>query len=128
MSIENRIEKFRLLLQERGLHGYIINGTDPHQSEYPPERWRTRAWISGFTGSAGTVVVTRTAAGLWTDSRYHLAAEKQIQDTGINLYRSGNQGVPGYDDWLLENCSSGQKIGFDGASFSVAQYRSLSES
>ncbi|MFP4442579.1 MAG: aminopeptidase P family protein [Spirochaetia bacterium] len=127
MSIENRIEKFRLLLQERGLHGYIINGTDPHQSEYPPERWRTRAWISGFTGSAGTVVVTRTAAGLWTDSRYHLAAEKQIQDTGINLYRSGNQGVPGYDDWLLENCSSGQKIGFDGASFSVAQYRSLSE-
>jgi Xaa-Pro aminopeptidase len=127
MNISNRIEKLRLLIQERGIHAYVINGTDPHQSEYPPERWRTRAWISGFTGSAGTVVVTRNKAGLWTDSRYHLAAEGQLKDTGIELFRSGNPGVPAYDDWLKENCSSGQKVSFDAGSFSVAQFRKLSQ-
>ncbi len=77
--INERISELRKVMAEEGLDAYIISGSDPHQSEYTAERWTTRRWISGFTGSAGLVVVTADKAGLWTDSRYFLQAESELQ-------------------------------------------------
>ena len=82
MTVKERIENLRNYMQQWGWSAAIISGSDPHNSEYTPERWRQRAFISGFTGSAGTVIVTMDHAGLWTDSRYWLAAEKSLAGTG----------------------------------------------
>ena len=84
-------------MQHSGIDAYIIPSNDPHISEYPAEHWKCREWISGFSGSAGTVIVTESKAGLWTDSRYFLQAEAQLDGTGIDLYR---QGLPGTMDML----------------------------
>ena len=78
MCINDRINALRVQMKQHGVDAYIISSSDPHQSEYVPERWSGRQWISGFTGSAGTVVVTTSHAGLWTDVRYFLQAEEQL--------------------------------------------------
>ena len=80
-NINKRVAELRLHLRKNGLAAYIFPSTDPHHSEYPPEHWKTREWISGFNGSAGTAVVTSDDAALWTDSRYFIAAEEQLKDT-----------------------------------------------
>ena len=84
--IGRKLQGLREELRERGLDGYLITGTDPHQSEYVPLRWRTREFISGFTGSAGTVIVTMDKALLWTDSRYWIQAGKELADTEFIPY------------------------------------------
>ena len=109
--INERLSKLRKVMSQEGLNAYIIGGSDPHQSEYTAERWATRRWISGFTGSAGLVVVTEDTAGLWTDSRYFLQAEKELKDTDITLFKSGLADTPDYMEWLSDVLSSGSKIG-----------------
>ena len=84
-NIFSRIDSLRKLLSENNLSAFIIPSTDPHLSEYVASHWKSREWISGFTGSAGTVVVTLDKAGLWTDSRYFLQAADQLENSGITF-------------------------------------------
>lgn len=107
-------------MEEKGLHAFIIPSTDPHLSEYPASHWESRVWISGFTGSAGTVVVTRDKAGLWTDSRYFLQAAQQLKDTGIDLFREGLPNTPSIEDWLIAELSVGNNVGIHGNVYAAA--------
>jgi Xaa-Pro aminopeptidase len=114
MKITQKIEKLREKMAELGINAYIIPSTDPHISEYVPQRWTSRAWISGFTGSAGTIVVTDKIAGLFTDSRYFLQATHELEGSAIELFKVGNTGVEDYPDWIKSNLKSGDVLGFDG--------------
>ena len=127
MSIDNRLQKLRDLMADRKIDAYIIPTSDPHQSEYISEYYKTREFISGFDGSAGTVVVTPTKAGLWTDSRYFLQAEKQLENTGIDLYKMGLDGELTVEEFLENEVSEFGKIGFDGLCFSFGDYKKLSQ-
>ncbi|MFP4374149.1 MAG: aminopeptidase P family protein [Spirochaetaceae bacterium] len=127
MDIPQRVNALRSRMRAHGLSAYIIPSSDPHQSEYPPERWRARQWISGFEGSAGTVVITLDGAGLWTDSRYYLEAEQALRDTPIALFRADQAHVPQYVDWLSKNVPAGARVGFDSAVLSLETSRSLRE-
>ena len=125
MEIRQRITALRREMSAHNLDAYVITTADPHQSEYPPEHWRHRAWISGFHGSAGTVVVTHEKAGLWTDSRYFLEAEHALAGSGIELFRLQEPGVPDYPDWLADVVSADGAVGCDGASLSLSTFRAL---
>lgn len=124
--IRQRVEQLRKLMRQRGLAAYVITGTDPHQSEYVCERWRTRSWISGFTGSAGTVVFTQDSAGLWTDSRYFLQAGLQLDKQVYSLFKSGMPGVPSWQEYLISTLNGSQNIGICAAEITLAGYRELS--
>ena len=87
--ITHRVGILRTWMRQNGLSAYIFPSTDPHSGEYVPDHWKTREWISGFNGSAGTAVVTQTRAALWTDSRYWLAAEEQTAGTPFEVIRCG---------------------------------------
>ena len=112
--IKERIAKLRSLMAEKGMDAYIIPSADNHQSEYVGEFFKARAYMTGFTGSAGTAVVTRGKAGLWTDGRYFLQAELQLEGTGIELFRMGNPGVPTVMEYLEAEMPWNGKLGFDG--------------
>lgn len=112
-------------MKERGIDAYIVPSSDPHQSEYVAEHYTARAFITGFTGSAGTAVITLKDAGLWTDGRYFIQAENQLKDTGVTLFRMGEKGVPTIEKFLRENLPFGAKVGFDGKVVSVQYFRSL---
>ena len=88
-KITERVERLRDYMQQNGLSAFIFPSTDPHCGEYVPAHWMTRQWISGFDGSAGTAVVTLSDAALWTDSRYFIAAENQLQGTPFRLMKDG---------------------------------------
>lgn len=112
-------------MKEKKIDAYIIPSSDPHLSEYPADRWKSRGWISGFDGSAGTVVVTATKAGLWTDSRYFLQAGIQLEGSGIDLYKMALPETPTIPDFLLHELQSGQTVGADGLTYSVAEAEKL---
>ncbi len=114
-------------MAEKGIDAYIIPTYDAHQSEYVGDHWKSRIWISGFTGSAGTVVVTKDAAGLWTDGRYFIQAASQIANSEIKLFKMGIPGVPSYMDWLKDNLSEGETIGFDGKVFPQSDVKQMEE-
>ncbi len=114
MNIPRRIESLRRLMDSSGVDAYIVTGSDPHGSEYPPAGWRTREWISGFSGSAGIVAVTKDCAGLWTDFRYWIQASDELSGSGIDLFKDGRDGVAAIQDWLADNLTSGDKVGFNG--------------
>ncbi len=126
MTVKERIEKLRALMREKNIEAYIIPSFDSHQSEYVAEHYKSRAWISGFTGSAGTVVITLNSAGLWTDGRYFIQAEKQLQGSGIELFKMGQPTVPTYIEWIKENVEKNSTIGFDGKVFPVSLYKDMS--
>ncbi|MGE5632672.1 MAG: aminopeptidase P family protein [Caulobacteraceae bacterium] len=123
--IKERISKLRKLMKERGIDAYIIPSFDAHQSEYVPEHWKCRQWISGFTGSAGTVVVTEKEAGLWTDGRYFIQAEKQLEGSGIKLFKIAMPGVPTFIEWIGTSLPSGSTVGFDGRVISVSSFKDM---
>lgn len=110
---KERIQQLRQLMKKHKIDAYIIPSTDPHQSEYVPALWQRRAWISGFDGSAGDVVVTADQAGLWTDSRYFLQAEEQLRDSGIKLYKIGRPGTPSLISFLKTTLPKGAALGID---------------
>lgn len=114
MEAKERIDNLRRLMKDKGITAYIIPTSDPHQSEYLADYYKTRVWISGFTGSAGTVVVTEKDAILWTDGRYFIQAEKELKGSGIELYKMGIPGFPTYIEWLKDNLKEGDILGFDG--------------
>ena len=114
MEVNQRIDKLRQLMNEKGIDAYIIPTYDPHQSEYLADHYKARTWISGFTGSAGTVVITQKEAILWTDGRYFIQAEKELRPSEIKLSKMGIPGFPTYTEWLNDNLDKGDTLGFDG--------------
>ncbi|NNE29815.1 MAG: aminopeptidase P family protein [Saprospiraceae bacterium] len=127
MTINARISALRKAMLKKGIDAYIIPSTDPHQSEYVADHWQARKWISGFDGSAGTVIITKDHAGLWTDSRYFLQAEEQLKGSEMELHKLLIPHTPEHLLWLEENLSAGQTIGLDGWLRSAKQIDSLSE-
>lgn len=113
-KIRSRLTAFRKQMKLHQLSAFIIPSTDPHAGEYIPEHWETRKWISGFTGSAGTIVITLDNAGLWTDSRYFIQAEKQLEGSGIHLFKERLPETPSICEWLGSILKEGDKIGLDG--------------
>ncbi|BAE86481.1 aminopeptidase P family protein [Desulfitobacterium hafniense] len=125
MDIQGRVAKLRKLMADNGLAAYIIPSSDSHLSEYVADHFKSRQWISGFTGSAGTVVITLKDAGLWTDGRYYIQAEQQLRNSGIRLFKAADPQVPSYTEWLKENLPEGSTLGLDGHVFSAKQLRDM---
>jgi Xaa-Pro aminopeptidase len=111
--MSEKLAALRHLTKRRGVRAYLIPSADPHQSEYVPECWKRRQFITGFTGSAGDAVVTLRKAGLWTDSRYYLQAEREIKGSGFQLFKSGLPGVPTWQEWLVKELRRGDNLGLD---------------
>ena len=125
--INDRIAKLRKVMKERGIFAYIIPSADYHQSEYVGEFFKGRQFISGFTGSAGTVVITEEKAILWTDGRYFLQADKELAGTCVELYKMGQEGVPTTFEYIEKEVPAGSKIGFDGRAISALMGKDLEE-
>lgn len=123
--ISGRIDALRKKMDAAGVAAVIIPQTDAHQSEYLAEHWQVRQWLSGFTGSAGSLVVTADAALLWTDSRYFLQAAQQLEGSGIELMKDGLPATPSIEDWLCKALPADSTVGIDGMVFSVADVERL---
>ena len=120
-TIPERLEKLRAKMQEKGIDIYIIPTADFHQSEYVGEHFKAREYITGFTGSAGTAVVSKTEARLWTDGRYFIQAAKQLEGTTVELMKMGQPGVPKIGEYLETALAEGETVGFDGRVVSVTE-------
>lgn len=121
-----RLALLRGAMTREDLAAYVVPSADPHLSEYLPERWQARQWLSGFTGSVGTLVVTADFAGLWVDSRYWMQAEAQLAGTGVALMKMvGGQQTQPHVEWLAEHVPEGTTVGVDGAVLGVAAARAL---
>ena len=118
-DVQNRISSLRQLLEKENLFAWVSITSDPHASEYLPPHWADREWLSGFTGSAGTLIVTQHDALLWTDSRYWTQASGQLEGSGITLMKDGAPGVEGWDQWLSRHAPDGSSVGINGRSLSV---------
>ncbi|MFT6782233.1 MAG: Xaa-Pro aminopeptidase [Saprospiraceae bacterium] len=127
MSINERLSDLRKAMQIKGLDAYIVPSNDIHQSEYVAEHWNCREWVSGFTGSAGLIVVTARHAGLWTDSRYFLQGEMELAGTAIKLHKPKDRFAPEHITWLNENLPKGAVIGMDGDLCTISQFKKYSE-
>ena len=124
-QIKERLEALRQAMKNAGVAACIIPGTDPHAGEYIADYWKERVWITGFTGSAGTAAVTLEKAGLWTDSRYFLQAAKELEGSGIELYKMGLPETPGLPAFILRNLQENETVGLDGQTYSVADAEEL---
>lgn len=124
-NIPERIAALREAMKQHTIDAYIIPTSDPHMSEYPADCWKYREWISGFTGSAGTVVITAGKAGLWTDSRYFLQASAQLEGTGIELYKMALPETPSIAEFLAHELKAGQTVGLNGETYNLADARAL---
>lgn len=124
-TINNRIAALRAHIAQEQIQAFIIPSTDPHLSEYVAPHWQSRKWISGFTGSAGTVVVTAKDAGLWTDSRYFLQAARQLEGTCITLYKEMLPETPNIPEFLSAHLQEGDCVGIDGKMFSAEEVEHL---
>lgn len=126
-SIAERINKLRELMKENGIDIYIIPTADFHQSEYAGAYFKAREFMTGFTGSAGTAVITQNEAGLWTDGRYFIQAANQLQGTPVKLFKMGEPGVPTIKEYLKDTLQEGETIGFDGRVVSMHEGTSYEE-
>ncbi len=123
--IQVRLDSLRLSMRQNGIDAVIIPGTDPHASEYIASCWKDREWISGFTGSAGTVMVGLEFAGLWTDSRYFLQATNQLEGSGIHLMKQGLAGTPEINTWLIQNLEAGKTVAVNAQMISANAFKKL---
>lgn len=122
--IKERVEKMRAYMRANNFSAFIVVSSDPHSSEYVADCWKSREWVSGFDGSAGTVVITLEKALLWTDSRYWIAAEKALQGTGYTLMKDGDSETPSIVEWLCANLNAGDVVAVDGTVCSVVDANS----
>ena len=127
MTVRERIQALRENMKKHQIDVYMIPSSDFHESEYVGDYFKVREFISGFTGSAGTVVVTMDEAGLWTDGRYFIQAAKQLEDTGIKLFKSGEPGVPTVEEYIVDAMPVEGTLGFDGRVVSAQQGMKLNE-
>jgi Xaa-Pro aminopeptidase len=125
MNTDQKLDALRSQMRAAGVHAYLVPGTDPHQGEYVPQCWQRREWVSGFTGSAGELVVSLDDACLWTDGRYFLQAENELADSGIQLMRMGEPGVASVETHLVSTLQAGQRVGVDPHLLSIGRARSL---
>lgn len=125
--IKNRLEQLRKCMKEKDIFAYIIPSSDFHQSEYVGDYFKCRKFISGFTGSAGTVVVTLDEAGLWTDGRYFIQAENQLKGSTIKLFKMGEENVPTIEEYLDSVLKDGDTLAFDGRVVSAKEGKSYEE-
>ena len=119
MTIQQRITALRQLMKEKNIDAYIVPSSDNHQSEYVGDYFKAREFITGFTGSAGTAIITQTEAGLWTDGRYFIQAEKELSGSGVKLYKMGNPNVPEIEEYLDSVLPNDGVLGFDGRVISM---------
>jgi Xaa-Pro aminopeptidase len=124
MTNSEKLHALRESMRNENIDAYIITSADPHISEYLPDRYKSIEWTSGFTGSAGTLVITSDFAGLWTDSRYFIQAAEQLKGTGFELVKLKNQGAAEYAEWLGDTLKKGDTVAFDGklAPIAIAKY------
>ncbi len=125
MNVPERISALRALMDERGYDAYMVPTDDNHQSEYVGEHFKARAFITGFTGSAGTAVITKDAAGLWTDGRYFIQAEQQLSGNGVKLFKMGEPGVPTVEEFIADVLPEGGTLGFDGRVVAMGEGQAL---
>ena len=126
-SIDNRIEALRKEMKKHNLAAYVIPSSDAHQSEYVNEHWKSREWISGFTGSAGLVIITPNHAGLWTDSRYFIQAKTELANSQMVLHKQGVPHAPEHNAWMRDTLPKGGTIGLDGKLFSIGQIQAMQQ-
>lgn len=124
-NIINRIKSLRDYMKVCGVSAFISPSTDPHSGEYVPEHWESRKWISGFTGSAGTAVITDNDGGVWTDSRYFIQAEEQLSGTGLKLFKDRLPETPSISEWLNKALKPGDSVGFDGWVNTVSEVQEI---
>ena len=123
--IPARLAALRDAMQQHGVDAVLVPSADPHLSEYLPEHWQARAWLSGFTGSAGTLIVTADHAGLWTDSRYFSQAERQLAGTGISLMKLQVPHAAEHLAWLQNNLHESNVLAIAGDSLAVSAQRQI---
>ena len=123
MNTNKKIALLRKKMVEKNIAALVVPSGDPHQSEYMADFWQARQWLTGFTGSAGTAVVTKDAAILWTDFRYWIQAASQIGTSDFELFKQGEPGVPAFEAWLYQTLSSGDIIAMDGKIVSAANVK-----
>lgn len=128
-TINERVGRLRSWMKENGFTAFVFPSSDPHNSEYVADHWKSREWISGFSGSAGTAVVTLEHAALWTDSRYFIAAEKELNGTGFQLMKLRVEGTPSVSQWLASELSTYEKavVGLDGNVNSFAEVAAMEQ-
>ena len=114
-----RLEQLRVFMRSADLDAVVIYSTDPHFSEYPAARWKQVEWLCGFSGEAGDLAITLDDAGLWTDSRYFIQAERQLAGTGVSLHKSRISGAQSIEDWLLKEIGEGARVGVDSLCTSI---------
>ena len=124
-EIPARLEAMRKFMEKKKLDAFIIPSTDAHLSEYPPKYWESRKWISGFTGSAGTAVVTKDKAGVWTDSRYFLQGATELKDTGFDLFKMGQPETPDMTSWIINQVGEGATVGIDALVYAASDAKTL---
>ncbi len=125
MNVSERVSKLQDLLKSQNLAAYVVPSADPHQSEYVAEKWNRRKYISGFTGSAGLFALNTETAGLWTDGRYFEQAETELKGTPIHLFKQGVQGVPEWQEWMIQTLKRGSRVGINPSLFSTASYQKI---
>src|SRR5476651_1018823 len=126
-AIADRLAQLRLAMHRHQIDALLVPSADPHLSEYLPGRWQGREWLSGFTGSVGTLVVTQEFAGVWTDGRYWEQAETELAGSGIVLKKIPSGASVLFIDWLGETMQPGQTVGVDGAVLGLANARMLQQ-
>ncbi|EGT4052676.1 aminopeptidase P family protein [Clostridioides difficile] len=127
MNIKDRLSGLRKFMEEKNIDAYMIPSSDNHQSEYVGDYFKSREFISGFNGSAGTVIVTKDEAGLWTDGRYFIQAESQLEGSTIKLFKMGQEGCPTTNEYLYKNIPEGGTLGFDGRVISAREGATIAE-
>ena len=125
MTAKEKVAQLRAAMQEQNIEAFIVYSADPHMSEYLPEEWKERTWLSGFTGSAGFVVVTKNNAGLWTDGRYFTQAPIELAGSGIELFKDGMEGTPNYIDWIISETQEGSAVAVNALCTSNANWEML---
>ena len=127
MTIKQKLNALRILMKEKKIDAYLVATDDFHGSEYVGDYFKCRKYITGFTGSAGTAIITQDMAGLWTDGRYFIQAADQLRDTTIELFKSGEPGVPTVHQFLNDKLEEGRCLGFDGRTVSAREAEELQE-
>jgi len=125
MKCVEKLSALRSVMKREGVDAYIVLTSDAHGTEYLPEYWQCRAWLSGFTGSAGSLVVTKDEAHLWADGRYYIQARDQLQRSTITLQKMGLDGVPSLQEWVRDNLPEKAVVGIDGRTVSAELYRTF---
>ncbi|WP_175620892.1 aminopeptidase P family protein [Chryseobacterium schmidteae] len=127
MTSKEKVAALREEMQKNNVDAFIVYSADPHMSEYLPEEWQERAWLSGFLGSAGFVVITKDKAGLWTDGRYFTQAPIELAGSGIDLFKDGMEGTPNYIDWIISEIPANGKVAVNALTTSHSNWELLSQ-